>query len=273
MSQTYSVVIPAYNAEHTIDACLASVMEQTLAPVQVLIIDDCSGDGTEAAVRRWQERFVSAGIEFEFTRLPGNSGPSTARNQGIRHAKGSYIAFLDADDVWTRDKLEIVDRFLGDSAAGLVCHAYAEPMSLRAETQTAKHEVRPLLVYGMLWRNRASSSCAIMRRQNGLNFDEAMRYCEDYDLWMRIAEHSTVLWLEGPPLTLLGRAQLSSGGLSASTLRMRAGQLRVYYKFCSRNWLRRGWLLPPLALFSLLKHLYSMYRRRTGLLDIQWRRP
>jgi hypothetical protein len=54
---------------------------------------------------------------------------------------------------------------------------------------------------------------------------------------------------------------------------MRAGQLRVYYKFCSRNWLRRGWLLPPLALFSLLKHLYSMYRRRTGLLDIQWRRP
>jgi hypothetical protein len=112
-----------------------------------------------------------------------------------------------------------------------------------------------------------------MRRQNGLNFDEAMRYCEDYDLWMRIAEHSTVLWLEGPPLTLLGRAQLSSGGLSASTLRMRAGQLRVYYKFCGRNWLRRGWLLPPLALFSLLKHLYSMFRRRTGLLDIQWRRP
>jgi hypothetical protein len=113
----------------------------------------------------------------------------------------------------------------------------------------------------MLLRNRAQTSCTVIRNQPGWAFDETMRHCEDYDLWMRIAEHSRVLRLVGNPLTCLGRPQLSAGGLSGNTVRMRVGELRVYFNFCRRAWLYRAWLLPGLLAYSILKHVYSWLRR------------
>src|ERR1700722_13259958 len=131
VSETYSVVIPAYNAEHTIEACLESVIAQTLTPLEVLIIVDASCDATEAPVRRCEKRLAAAGIALEYYRLPKTSGPSAARNKGIRAAKGSYIAFLDADDTWVGGKLAIVDKFATASGAGLLCHAYFGEPGLR----------------------------------------------------------------------------------------------------------------------------------------------
>jgi teichuronic acid biosynthesis glycosyltransferase TuaG len=262
VSEAYSVVIAAYNAEQTIEACLASVLAQTLAPLQVLMIDDASCDGTEKAARRCEKQFAAAGIGFDYFRLAKNAGPSAARNRGICEAKGSYIAFLDADDTWTADKLAVVDRFASRSGAGLVCHAYSEEPGDGADASTVRHEARSLSVYGMLVRNPAQTSCAVVRNPPQLSFDESMRYCEDYDLWMRIAEHSLVLRLVGRPLARLGRPQHSAGGLSSSTLRMRSGEMRVYVNFCRRHWLYRAWLLPELLIFSCLKHIYSWFRRR-----------
>ena len=263
MSETYSVVVPAYNAEKTLDACLASVLAQTLLPLQVMVVDDHSADGTGAAVRGWQSRFAAAGVALEYLRLAHNVGPSAARNQGMRHARGSYIAFLDADDVWASDKLEVVEHAAGGLHA-LVCHDYTEAAAFPAGNNSPDHAVRILSIWVMLLRNPAQSSCVVMRRELGFTLDETMRYCEDHDLWLRIAERHPVVRLVGRPLTRLGRPQLSAGGLSGDTVRMRRGQLRVYYNFCKRKWRRRVWLLPALVLFSLLKHMASPLRRALG---------
>jgi teichuronic acid biosynthesis glycosyltransferase TuaG len=259
MSETYSVVIPAYNSEKTIEACLRSVVAQVLIPLQVLIIDDASCDGTRAAVRRCEKQFAAAGIELQYLRLPQNAGPSVARNLGIRGAKGTYIAFLDADDVWVGDKLAIVDRFAG--GAGLICHDHSDEPGYCDGANGGRYEAVPVSLYAMLLRNRAQTSCTVIRNHPGWAFDETMRRCEDYDLWMRIAEHSRVLRLVGNPLTCLGRPQLSAGGLSGNTVRMRIGELRVYFNFCRRAWLYRAWLLPGLLIYSILKHVYSWLRR------------
>jgi teichuronic acid biosynthesis glycosyltransferase TuaG len=261
MSAAYSVVIPAYNSEKTIQACLRSVAAQTLAPLQALVIDDASSDGTEAAVRRCEGEFAAAGIELRYFRLARNAGPSAARNKGIREAAGNYIAFLDADDTWSSDKLAIVDRFVGATNAGLVCHDHAHDLRQSGSAQTERHRAQPLSLPRMLLRNPAQTSCAVARRQPALTFDETMRHCEDYDLWVRIAERCGVLRLLGSPLTCLGRPQLSAGGLSGNTLQMRIGEIRVYYNFCRRAWLQRVWLLPGLLAFSILKHVYSGLRR------------
>jgi glycosyltransferase involved in cell wall biosynthesis len=189
VSEAYSVVIPAYNAERTIVTCLGSVIAQTLAPLEVLVVDDYSSDGTEAAVRRCEEQFAAAGIMLKYCRLTKNAGPSGARNKGIREATGSYIAFLDADDTWIRDKLAVVDRFASGSGAGLVCHAYTVEPRLCAGMSAGQYEAESLSIYGMLLRNPAQTSCVVVRKQPALAFDEAMRHCEDYDLWMRIAEY------------------------------------------------------------------------------------
>lgn len=261
MSETYSVVIPAYNAEKTIEACLASVVAQTIAPLEVLVVDDHSHDGTGAAVQRCEKWLAAAGIRLEYCRLEQNSGPSVARNEGIRMAEGSYIAFLDADDTWHKDKLAIVVRCVRSSSAGLVCHAYTEEPTFDVSTSGGGHESKSLSIYRMLLRNPAQTSCAVVRKQHALAFDEAMRHCEDYDLWMRIAESMTVLRLVGQPLTRLGRPQGTAGGLSGNTVRMRIGEVRVYYNFCRRAWLTRAWLFPGLLTFTLLKHVFSRIRR------------
>jgi glycosyltransferase involved in cell wall biosynthesis len=262
VSETYSVVVPAFNAECMIEACLESVLAQTLSPLEVLVVDDASSDGTEAAVRRCERKFEAAGIALEYFRLAENSGPSIARNKGIRAAKGSYIAFLDADDAWASAKLAVVDKFATASGAGLLCHAYAGEPGFHVRPDAPGYEAEPLSVYDMLLRSPAQTSCAVVRNEPALAFDESMRYCEDYDLWMRIAEDSPVLRLVGAPLAQLSRPQLSAGGLSSNTLRMRAGEWRVHFKFCGRAWLYRTWLLPGLLGFSLVKHAYSWVRRR-----------
>jgi glycosyltransferase involved in cell wall biosynthesis len=262
LNRTYSVVIPAYDAENTIEACLASVAAQTHAPLQALVVDDNSRDGTAMAVQRCGIFMRNAGIELRYFRLNQNSGPSRARNLGIDEATGRYVAFLDADDIWAPEKLAVIDRYMGNDAAGLLCHSYTDAAAFGPCVGETGYRAASLSKYRMLIRNPAQTSCAVIRRDVAPAFDENMRYCEDHDLWMRIAELFPVIRIVGPALTRLGRPQLSAGGLSGRTTCMRLGELCVYYNFCRRSWPHRFWLLPGLVSFSLVKHVYSFCRRR-----------
>lgn len=96
-----SVVIPAYNRATTIEYCLRSVINQTLPPHEILVVDDCSTDGTIEAVERVASPLVRV------VRLPRNSGAQAARNAGIKAAVGDWIAFQDSDDEWLPNKLEL----------------------------------------------------------------------------------------------------------------------------------------------------------------------
>ena len=91
-----SVVIPAYNAAKFIRQAIANVLEQTLLPLEIIVVDDGSIDDTAKIAESFAVRLVQQ----------ENMGVSAARNRGIREAKGEFIAFLDADDLWTKDKLE-----------------------------------------------------------------------------------------------------------------------------------------------------------------------
>lgn len=262
MTESYSIVVPAYNAELTIARCLTSVLEQTLVPREIIVVDDCSSDGTEAVVRTLLPQFRKAGIEATYVRATQNAGPSRSRNLGMAAATGRYVAFLDSDDAWAPIKLAIVDYFLSRSKAALIWHSYAEHEPLVLDARPTDFTARLVSLTRLLVRNPGQTSCVVMRNDTGMRFDESMRYCEDYDLWMRIAERNDVVELVGRALTRLGRPQLTSGGLSGNTGLMRIGEMRVYLNFCRRAWFRRGWLLPPLWAFSMMKHIYSWGRRR-----------
>lgn len=261
MTKVYSVVIPAYNAKKTIEACLASVAKQTLSPLEVLVIDDHSTDGTEEVVRQCKVIFEKTGINLEYIFLSQNSGPSVARNKGINKSKGDFIAFLDADDVWVRNKLEEVNKFSNLDNLGVICHSYVEIKQVYLDIRFDLYRAEVISIHQLLIRNIAQTSCVVVRKQSGLLFNESMRYCEDYDFLMRVAENFKIVRLVGKPLTILSRPQLTAGGLSGNKIRMRIGEVNVYYKFCSRNWPMRFWILPILLTFSILKHLYSSVRR------------
>ena len=94
-----SVIIPAFNVERYLPESIDSVRTQTLAPTEILVIDDGSTDGTAAVVRQFENEVALIVQE--------NQGAGAARNRGVEQASGEFIAFLDADDLWSRNKLEL----------------------------------------------------------------------------------------------------------------------------------------------------------------------
>ncbi|MBR2867409.1 MAG: LicD family protein [Alistipes sp.] len=108
-SQRISVVIPLYNKEAEIERALRSVIEQSLAPREIIVVDDGSTDSSRAIVERITEEHPEAGIRVITQR---NSGVSAARNRGIREATGDYIALLDGDDMWLSGYIAEVCRLM-----------------------------------------------------------------------------------------------------------------------------------------------------------------
>jgi glycosyltransferase involved in cell wall biosynthesis len=95
-----SVVVPSYNAEHTILQTVESVQKQTLSNIEIIIINDGSTDRTLELLQSITDQRLKI---FSYK----NGGLPVARNRGISHAKGEFISFIDADDLWRPDKLEL----------------------------------------------------------------------------------------------------------------------------------------------------------------------
>jgi len=102
-----SLVIPVYNAAGTIDACIDCVLAQTLDDVEVIIIDDCSTDGSMEIVRRKLQDYFGPKL-FRFGATAVHSGPGAARNCGLTLVSGEFVAFFDADDYIVPDYLELL---------------------------------------------------------------------------------------------------------------------------------------------------------------------
>ncbi|MCH4896296.1 glycosyltransferase family 2 protein [Marinilabiliaceae bacterium JC040] len=97
-----SVIIPVYNSAKTIRETLNSVIKQTYDNIEVIIIDDCSTDETVKIILD----FAKIDTRINLFSLDYNSGAAVARNYGINKAKGQYLAFIDSDDLWLKDKLQ-----------------------------------------------------------------------------------------------------------------------------------------------------------------------
>ena len=112
---TVSIIIPAYNTAPTLPRAIDSVLGQTFSDYEILVVDDGSKDDVNAAVAPYGER----------VRLirQNNAGASAARNNGARHARGRYLAFLDADDYWLPGKLSrVAEEFEKHPDTGMVYH-------------------------------------------------------------------------------------------------------------------------------------------------------
>jgi glycosyltransferase involved in cell wall biosynthesis len=185
-------VIPAYNAEAYIVACLSSLQAQTLKHWEALVVDDGSTDGTASIV----ESLLQQDPRIRLLRQP-NAGVSAARNLAIRCASAERLAFLDADDLWSPEFLEtllaLLDRENVDVAYCRVQHIDAsgallpDPGWWRAYGRLESreffvHQYRDLFLTPSSVVLRASA----LQRHGG--FDEKLRAAEDGELWLRLAE-------------------------------------------------------------------------------------
>ena len=186
-----SVIIPAFNAAATITRALASVRAQEGIGIEIIVVDDASGDNTVAVV----QGEIGPNDNIRLLQMPANRGASAARNAGIKEARGPYLAFLDADELWLPGKLlQQVAAIEADSAITLVsCNS--QMTSVDGLPLKEGHLNRPpakgadawktLLIYNFLPTPTVLTRTALVRELGG--FDEALPVGEDLDLWIKLA--------------------------------------------------------------------------------------
>lgn len=207
-----SVVIPAFNAEKTIINSLHSVLDQTFLPAEIIVINDGSTDNTESIVSAFfnTQQIVYPQIQFNLITVP-NGGVSKARNLGIEKASGDYIAFLDSDDTWKKEKLEKqIKLFRANENLLLV----STGSTLKPVSNTTKF----YSLQKLLWSNKIVTSSVLLKSSiaKELFFDTRLSSVEDFHLWLRIA-HKSVIALIDEELTVYAK-QLGYGisGLSGN---------------------------------------------------------
>jgi hypothetical protein len=198
------VVIPLYNAAPFVERTLRSVLAQTRLPQRVIVVDDGSTDGGPDVVRALVANY-SGPVRIDLLEQP-NAGPNTARNTGLQAGTSSFVAFLDADDLWAPTKLEEQLRvFSGDAKDDLLlvyCRAHWIDILDRPKQGTPLNEgeaLRGHVFDRLLPRNRIwGGSSAVLIRREAFDlagpFDVGLRAAEDFDMWLRIAKVEGWTW-------------------------------------------------------------------------------
>lgn len=186
-----SVVMPAYNAQNYIAATLKSVMEQTFPDFELIVVDDCSTDATAETV----QQACREDARIKLINLPKNRGaPAGPRNVGIQAAKGEWIAFIDADDIWHPRKLAYQMQALASSGA-----TFCSTQMLDFEdekkldfTDPVDFQVERIGFLKQLVKFRTPTSSVVVKKDlvslHPFNEDMRFKAREDLDCWLHCHE-------------------------------------------------------------------------------------
>jgi glycosyltransferase involved in cell wall biosynthesis len=241
-NELVTAVIATYNYGRFVTQAVESVLAQTYRHVEIVVVDDGSTDDTRQRLEPYADR-----LRYLYQE---NQSVAAARNTGIRAARGSLIAFLDADDLWHPHKLEVQMRYLAaHPAVGLVAveRLAEDATSWPPLNGYANPRARPLSVKELIIRPYFAPSGVLVRKECFANagfFDASLRNAEDYDMWIRIAASFPVVKLEAP----LWWYRIHGANKSYVPARQEAAGLRVLEKtFAPTGPLRRHSLLKRKA--------------------------
>jgi glycosyltransferase involved in cell wall biosynthesis len=229
-----SVILPTYNRVEWLRQSIDSVLRQTHADLELIVVDDGSSDGTQAFVRTLPG-------PVRYVRQP-NAGDAAARNRGLDLARGDLIAFQDDDDLWHPDKLKLQLELLRQRPeVGLVCSGRSI-ISQRGEPlpggQKKHHEGT---VTAALFQSQFITTPSVLLRREVARqvgrFDAALRVCSDYDYWLRASLVCPFAAVARP----LVDVRRSPGSLSKSrAAESAATQLLVLERFHQQHQARCG---------------------------------
>ena len=285
-----SIVIPAYNAEKYILETIASVQQQTFTDYEIIVIDDGSIDKTVDILKTVEDTRLNV-----FSHA--NAGVSIARNRGIAQARGEFIALLDADDLWTPDKLEMQIKALQSSPQAVLAYSWTYFMDASGKSI---YLAQPMWIEGDVYTQLLSSNFIqsigsnVLIRKKALNevggFDSELTHGEDWELCARLAAHWPFVLV--PQHQVFYRQHLSSvssnlQGMDESTLKaiekifqttppelqfIKIQSLAIFYQFLTQLSLARSvnQMGVKQAEAYLLKAIRFcpriLFKKRTGML-------
>lgn len=212
----FSVIVPCYNTEKTVISTLDSIKNQTYQNFEIIAVNDGSTDNTLNILETYK---LHNGINLKVINQE-NKGLGGARNTGIREAQGTYIAFLDADDLWYPEKLFRVMQILSKNPEiNIVCH---DEDVLKNERILRRNFYGPFKTYEKLLfkENCLSPSAVVVNRKILLDVglfseDRSIHGVEDYDLWLKLARKGAVFYYLHE---ILGAYVLHEGNMSADII-------------------------------------------------------
>jgi len=180
-----SVIIPTFNREVWVTEAVRSALAQTFRDFELLVVDDGSDDATLEALAPFSG-------QIKVLQLENQRGVSAARNEGIVAARGTWLAFLDSDDLWLKDKLARQVAFLQENPALLICQTDEIWIrnGKRVDPPISHRKMGGNIFHQSLKRCMVSPSAVMLHRRlldEVGTFDENLPAAEDYDLWLRVA--------------------------------------------------------------------------------------
>lgn len=177
-----SIITPAYNAAAYITETIESVLAQTYPNWEMLIVNDCSKDNTEEIVQSYAKKDK----RIKLINLKQNSGAATARNTAIQNAKGRYIAFLDSDDLWKKEKLQKQIQFMQKNGYAFTYTSYEHFKETKENIQNQVQIPKSLNYNQALKGNKIGCLTVMLDKKQIQNIHFTTQKHEDYILWLNI---------------------------------------------------------------------------------------
>ncbi len=249
-NEIVSVIMPAYYSEKTISGAVESVIAQTYENWELLIYDDCSGDGTFEIARKFSETdsriLVVKGIF--------NSGVSSARNKALEMARGRYISFLDSDDRWKAEKLEKQLNFMRRNDCAMVYSSYELMDSRGMATGKLISSFNKTADYDSLLRNNYIGTLTVLidRQyiQNDIYFSDSRH--EDYLLWLYFVKKGYKLMGMEESLAFY---RVSANSLSGNKLKAALWRWRAYRRIEKLAFMRSIFYMVIYTMNSIAKRI------------------
>ena len=181
----FSIIVPTYNRSAALDRCLNSLRAQTFKSFEVLVCDDGSKDETNLIVEKFQDI-----LNLKYFYEENWGGPAKPRNTGIKFAKGEYICFLDSDDWWKPNKLEILNEHLSNHFnvyyhTLMITNSVSEFREINCRQINNKSPKNDLLVnLNTLPTSSVCIKAEFLKKSGGFSLDKSIIGLEDYKLWI-----------------------------------------------------------------------------------------
>lgn len=254
-----SVVIPCYRCTETIRRAVESAVFQSMKPVEIILVDDASQDGTLEILNNLVMEFGSG---LKVISLKENQGAASARNAGWEIATQPYIAFLDADDAWHKRKIEIQYEFMKMHPEVQLCghtHRLFQPEESGFNWDLGGcADSKKITAWGMLLKNRFVTPSVMIRQELYHRFNEQQHFMEDHLLWSEIICGGGLAVKLPIPLAAIYKHPFGVSGLSSQMWEMTSNDVanywRLYQKRCI-NWFQLGVLIAYAALKSVRRYI------------------
>jgi len=233
-----SVIMPTYNSAQTLQEALDSIIHQTYRPIEIITIDDASNDDSLAIAKAYAQKHTTQDLQFIILKNDQNAGAGISRNKGVDNATGTYMAFLDADDLWKSHKLE-TQILAMKSQNALVCYGAYEIFKESPEKPILIHKVFEKLTYKKLHKTNYIGNltgiynAAVLGKVN----IPSLRKRQDWAMWLdTLKKANYAIGIQEP----IASYRLGNG-LSANKIELIKYNYAVYRKHLGYSALKSSW--------------------------------